>query len=446
MDRKSLQVFPADVQQTLLIRGDAPEEWRPDVDQQDPEHLHIKEEEEELWTQLEGEKFNVKEETDASRFSFTAVHVKTEDDEEKLLFSQLHQQNPEPLHIKEEEEELWTRLEGDQLNMKEETDASRFSFTTVPLKSEDDEEKPLFSQLHQHQREDRDVPTSSSADQMKVEADGEDCGGAETSRCPDLNLHEDASSSSETEVSEDDEEDEDGNNPDSQLEHLSDTGSTTEDSDKDCKESRAPDSAVNSVNKCFSCSECGKQFLHKRSLQRHMTCHSTGRRSSCLGQKKSVRKKKSVSQLHKLRTAYHLLTILISCFSVGPVNVSPRPPSGTILPGPPEPCRIWELLVRREGMYPSPHPPLGLMGLAFAGCSKSAGSPESAEGSTFLSSTSVPESSTFLSSDIESSAEVLKSAAVAEVLTPSAAASPPSPAETTVLPLLTPGAGELMGS
>uniref|UniRef100_A0A3Q3EZ84 C2H2-type domain-containing protein n=1 Tax=Kryptolebias marmoratus TaxID=37003 RepID=A0A3Q3EZ84_KRYMA len=132
--------------------------------------------------------------------------------------------------------------------------------------------KPLFSQLHQHQMEDGDVPTSSSADQIKVEADGEDCGGAETSRNPDPNPHGDASSSSETEDSE------------------------------NWKECMAPESAVNSLNKYLSCSECGKQFLHKWSLQTLMTCHSAVRCSSCLRHKKSVRGKKKVESLREVQT------------------------------------------------------------------------------------------------------------------------------------------------
>ncbi|XP_037543730.1 uncharacterized protein LOC119420411, partial [Nematolebias whitei] len=117
-------VFPADVQQTVLIKEEAPEEWSSGVDQKDPETLNVKEEEEELRTSLDVEQLSVKEETDDTRFSFTAVH----------------------------------------------------------LKSEDDEEKPLFSELHQHQVEDGDLPTSSSADQMKAATGGEDCGGSEISR------------------------------------------------------------------------------------------------------------------------------------------------------------------------------------------------------------------------------------------------------------------------
>ncbi|XP_024859264.1 actin-like protein ARP8 [Kryptolebias marmoratus] len=145
------------------------------------------------------------------------------------------QQDPQPLHIKEEEEELWTSLEREQLNV----------IVVFPLKSEDEEEKPLF-ELHQHQMDDREGPSSSSADQMKAEADGEDCGGA------DLNPHGDTSSSSETEVSEDDEEDEDVNHPDSHLKPFSDSGSTTEDSDDYWKESRAPESETPKYCLCFN--------------------------------------------------------------------------------------------------------------------------------------------------------------------------------------------------
>nr|XP_054592993.1 uncharacterized protein LOC129152259 isoform X2 [Nothobranchius furzeri]XP_054592994.1 uncharacterized protein LOC129152259 isoform X2 [Nothobranchius furzeri] len=145
------------------------------------------------------------------------------------------QQDPEHLHIKEEQEELWTSLEGEHLCLKEETEAVGFPVTAVSIKSEDDEEKPLVSQLHQQQIEDRDVPTSSSAGQMAAETGG----GAGTSRNPDLNPHEQTSDSSETEVSGDDEDDDDGVNQDSEL---SDSGSETGDEDDDWNESRSSES------------------------------------------------------------------------------------------------------------------------------------------------------------------------------------------------------------
>ncbi|XP_037834302.1 zinc finger protein OZF-like isoform X4 [Kryptolebias marmoratus] len=217
-DQLQISVVPAHVQQMVLIKEEASEEWRPGVDQLDPE----------------------------------------------------------PLNIKEEEE----------------TDVSRFSVSAVPVKSEDDEEKPLFSQLHQHQVEDRDLPTSSSADQMEAAADEEDCGGAGSTRKPD------DCSSSETELSEDYEDDEDEKNPDCQLKNLSDSGPKPEDGKKEWKESRA----VNTVSKCLSCSECGKQYVNNRSLQRHMTCHPGVRSSSCLGNKKSVRVKKTVESHRTVQT------------------------------------------------------------------------------------------------------------------------------------------------
>ncbi|XP_047211155.1 uncharacterized protein LOC124861426 isoform X8 [Girardinichthys multiradiatus] len=62
-------VLPADVKE------EAPEEQSPDVDQQEPEPLQIKEEQEELWTSQEGEQLTVKEETD-TRFPLTAAPIK----------------------------------------------------------------------------------------------------------------------------------------------------------------------------------------------------------------------------------------------------------------------------------------------------------------------------------------------------------------------------------
>uniref|UniRef100_A0A3Q3AIQ7 C2H2-type domain-containing protein n=1 Tax=Kryptolebias marmoratus TaxID=37003 RepID=A0A3Q3AIQ7_KRYMA len=212
------------------------------------------------------------------------------------------QKDPETFNIKEEEEELWTSLEEEQLSVKEETDDPRFPFTAVPLNSEDDEENFLFSQLHQHQVEDGDLPTSSSAEQMKGTTGGEDCGGAEPTRNPDLNTDENDSNSTETEVSEADEDDEDVLDPDSELKDFSDSGSEPEDSDKDWKESRAPESGVNTVNKPFSCSECGKRFVHKLSLQRHLTCHSRIMSSTNLVHKKCFRVKKTGGSSKKIQS------------------------------------------------------------------------------------------------------------------------------------------------
>ncbi|XP_054594061.2 gastrula zinc finger protein XlCGF8.2DB [Nothobranchius furzeri] len=152
------------------------------------------------------------------------VLVKEEDPEDQSV--DVDQQNPEHLHIKEEEEELWTSLEREQLHSKE-TDAVRFPFSAVSIKSEDDAGKPL-SQFHHQQIEDRDVPTSSSADQMAAGTDGE----AENSRNSDLNPHEQTS--------------------DSELSDFwPETGERVNDS-------------------IFSCPECGKQFVQKWSLQIHL--------------------------------------------------------------------------------------------------------------------------------------------------------------------------------
>ncbi|XP_030287088.1 zinc finger protein GLI4-like [Sparus aurata] len=84
--------------------------------------------------------------------------------EQQEWSSSLDQQDPEPPHIKDEQEELWTN--------QEEADITEFTFTLVPVKHEDDdEEKPQSSQLHQRQTE-----------QMETEADGQDCGGPEPAR------------------------------------------------------------------------------------------------------------------------------------------------------------------------------------------------------------------------------------------------------------------------
>ncbi|XP_078019975.1 uncharacterized protein LOC117245839 isoform X5 [Epinephelus lanceolatus] len=98
--------------------------------------------------------------------------------EQQEWSSSVDQEDPAPPHIKWEQEELWISQEGEQLQGLEDDDITKFTSTLVTVKSEDDEEKPQSSQLHQRHTE-----------QMETEAEGEDCGGAEPARNSDPDTH-----------------------------------------------------------------------------------------------------------------------------------------------------------------------------------------------------------------------------------------------------------------
>ncbi|XP_068442261.1 uncharacterized protein [Clinocottus analis] len=193
-----VRIHREDVQQLLAIKADAP----PDC--LDPEPLHMKEEEED-------------------------VHMKEEED----------------VHMKEEREALWNRREGEH--------------------------------------KETEPPAGRSATRVKTETDGEDCGADD----------EMASASSETEVTYED-----------WQEPLSDSGLESEDGDTVWKETRAPESAAPGLkykealvshvgcdtgNKPFSFFKC-KCFHYKGFLQKHM-CHFGKMYYSCLVRKKCFRVK-----------------------------------------------------------------------------------------------------------------------------------------------------------
>ncbi|XP_045914811.1 zinc finger protein 260-like isoform X3 [Micropterus dolomieu] len=167
---------------------------------------------------------------------------------------------PEPPHVKEEQEDLWTSQEGEQLPELEEADITKFPFTLVPMKSEeDDEEKPQSSQLHQTE-ENRD------AEHLKTETDGEDSGGPEPAR--NLNPGGHLQPDNKTSLS-------------SETEDRSDVLKQRKERQPGLHTLKNNEAGCDAAKQCFSCSECGKRFDSKDHLQIHMKCHTGEKTFTC---------------------------------------------------------------------------------------------------------------------------------------------------------------------
>ncbi|XP_062239751.1 zinc finger and SCAN domain-containing protein 12-like [Platichthys flesus] len=203
--------------------------------------------------------------------------------EQQQWSSPVDQEDPEPPHIKEELEELWINQKGEPLQQLEEADM-KFTLTPFTVKSEEDEEKPQLTQLHQSQ----------------TEEDSADFGGQEPARNlgPDGHLQPDpedkTEDSTETEVSDDDwvptSEPGSGLNIRNNKQPLSDMRRKTDKKPFSCSEcakryryksALIQHSRVHTGEKPFSCSECGKRFRIKKGLTYHMRIHTGEKPFSC---------------------------------------------------------------------------------------------------------------------------------------------------------------------
>ncbi|XP_020496258.2 gastrula zinc finger protein XlCGF57.1 [Labrus bergylta] len=199
--------------------------------------------------------------------------------EQQERSSSLDQEDPpEPPHIKEDREELWSSQEGEQLQEPEEADISTFVFTPVPVKrEEDDEEEPQSSQLHEIQTEER-----RDTEHLKADAYGEDCRGPEPDG--DFNPHSHLQPVIPDKTSHSDSED---NNSlwdwDKTFKTMSDIvygPGTTSLHSSECAtsfgqhEHPQENIEIKREVRLFSCSFCGKRYMRRAFLRKHLKCHS----------------------------------------------------------------------------------------------------------------------------------------------------------------------------
>ncbi|XP_035989308.1 zinc finger protein OZF [Fundulus heteroclitus] len=223
------------------------------------------------------------------RLDVAQKRIVKEDSLDQRPRADLHE--PSPPQIKEEEKGVYISLPGEELNGKEVINAIRFP-VAAPIKTLDDEQSLLLSQLYPDQIKGRELP--------------EENNGKESIRVQD---HGDASISLETEDTGMDEEDSDVEHSLSELKDLSDSGYKKCSTEKKNVDSRRK----GQTGVKLSCEDCGKTFIRKYALNQHTRFHTGQKPFGCDLCGKSFSQKANL----KIHTRIHTGQKPFSCDQCG---------------------------------------------------------------------------------------------------------------------------------
>ncbi|XP_041664752.1 zinc finger protein 37-like [Cheilinus undulatus] len=164
--------------------------------------------------------------------------------------SSLNQEMSKHLKINNEPDDPWHNQAREQIHGLEEDDM-KLTFVSVPVKREDDEEKPQSSQFYQEQTK-----------QLESGADGQGCEDTDRDLQQQSEVNTDESSDPETDDS-------------------ADWREMTEDQ-SDCNSvDKSRKGRATTKNRLHNCSECGKGFSYQVDLTRHMVVHTKEKPFSC---------------------------------------------------------------------------------------------------------------------------------------------------------------------